>query len=88
MSTLIHLFPMLFFVVLAGCYSDQRQQLAVCKMELRGKVFSAKPEIQAKAATDEVSVGVTRPQHTTSGFELRSRQIKVHSRTLSACAAS
>jgi hypothetical protein len=51
MSALRHS-PLLLFVVLAGYYSDQRQQLAICKMELRGKVFSANPEIQAKAATD------------------------------------
>ena len=56
MSTLIHPFPLLLFVVLAGCYSDQRQQLAVCKMELRGKVFSANPEIQAKAETDTLEL--------------------------------
>lgn len=56
MSTLIHPFPLLLFVVLAGCYSDQRQQLAVCKMDLRGKVFSANPEIQAKAETDTLEL--------------------------------
>ncbi|MGY2903638.1 hypothetical protein [Bradyrhizobium sp. URHC0002] len=56
MSTLIHLFPLLLFVVLAGCYSDQRQQLAVCKMDLRSKVFSANPEIQAKAETDTLEL--------------------------------
>jgi len=48
-------FPLLRSVVLAGCYSDQRQ-LAVCKMELRGKVFSANPEIQAKAETDTLEL--------------------------------
>ena len=56
MSTPIHYSPVLLFVVLAGCYSDQRQQLAVCKMELRGKVFSANPEIQAKAETDTLEL--------------------------------
>jgi hypothetical protein len=56
MSTLIHLFPLLLFVVLAGCYSDQRQQLAVCKMELRDKLFSANPDIQAKAETDTLEL--------------------------------
>ena len=56
MSILIRPFPLLLFVVLAGCYSDQRQQLAVCKMELRGKVFSANPEIQAKAETDTLEL--------------------------------
>ena len=56
MSTPIHYSPVLLFVVLAGCYSDQRQQLAICKVELRGKVFSANSEIQAKAETDTLEL--------------------------------
>lgn len=56
MGTLTHHSPLLVVVMLAGCYSDQRQQLAVCRMELREKVFSANPETQAKAETDTLEL--------------------------------
>jgi hypothetical protein len=45
---LIRTWPLLFFIVLAGCYSDQEQHLDACQREADGKIHSTHPDIQEK----------------------------------------
>jgi hypothetical protein len=46
----------LFFIVLAGCYSDQEQHLDACQREADGKIHSTHPDIQEKEKADSIEV--------------------------------
>ena len=53
---MIRTWPLLFFIVLAGCYSDQEQHLDVCQREADGKIHSTHPDIQEKEKADSIEV--------------------------------
>ena len=53
---MIRTWPLLFFIVLAGCYSDQEQHLDVCQREADGKIYSTHPDIQEKEKADSIEV--------------------------------
>jgi hypothetical protein len=48
--------PLLFFVVLAGCYIEQEQLLGACQLETGGKIYSTDPEIQDKEKSDAIEL--------------------------------
>jgi len=48
--------PLLVFIVRAGCYSDQEQHLDACQREADGKIHSTHPDIQEKEKADSIEV--------------------------------